>query len=164
MIFALDPGTKVSTAVLFQPQGNIGRVIEIHRDRPNEAMEDLVEAVVGRHQAEVVVEDFENYGNDVPMGYDCITTVRWSGRFWERAESVGGSVFWVKRTAVKLHLCGSRRAQDKHIRVAIVDRYGGEQAAKGRKANPGPLFGVASHSWSALAVALTWADMRGASE
>jgi len=58
---------------------------------------------------------------------------------------------------VKLHLCGSARAKDTNIRQALIDRYGGS-AAIGKKAAPGPLYGVSKDVWSALAVAVTAAD------
>lgn len=64
------------------------------------------------------------------------------------------------RRAVKLHLCGSMRAKDGNIRQALVDRFGGQAQAVGTKKAPGPLFGLSSHRWSALAVAVTWWDTR----
>ena len=65
------------------------------------------------------------------------------------------------RRAVKLHLCGSARAKDTNIRAALIDRFGGtggRRAAVGLKASPGPLYGIRSHEWAALAVAVTWHD------
>jgi len=61
----------------------------------------------------------------------------------------------ISRRAVKLHLCGSARAKDANIRQALIDRYGGS-AAIGRKAAPGPLYGVSKDVWSALAIAVTY--------
>ena len=63
----------------------------------------------------------------------------------------------IGRKAVKIHLCGSMRAKDPNIRQALIDRYGGSSAI-GRKATPGPLYGVAGDVWAALAVAVTHAD------
>ena len=62
---------------------------------------------------------------------------------------------------MKLHLCHSARATDANIREALLDRYGpGKEKAVGRKAAPGPLFGVSKDIWSALAVAVTFSDQR----
>jgi hypothetical protein len=58
---------------------------------------------------------------------------------------------------VKLHLCGSSRAKDPNVRTALLDRFGGA-GAKGTKAAPGPLYGIAADLWSALAIAVTWTD------
>jgi len=128
------------------------------RDLPNAGVLECL----NRHASlavDIVIEDCENMGQ--VMGYDMITTIRWSGRFWERARFHGADVHFLKRSAVKLHLCGSRRAKDPNVRMALCDRFGGEKAAKGKKANPGPLFGIASHAWSALALAITWAETGG---
>jgi hypothetical protein len=46
------------------------------------------------------------------------------------------------------------RAKDANIRQALIDRFG----AVGTKKMPGPLFGVSSHYWAALAVAVYAAE------
>ncbi len=66
------------------------------------------------------------------------------------------------RRAVKLALCGDSRAKDANIRQALIDRFGGS-AAVGRKAAPGPLYGISRDVWSALAIAVTY-SIQGASE
>ena len=44
-----------------------------------------------------------------------------------------------------------------------VDLFGGKEAAVGTKKAPGPLHGVKSHLWSALALAVTHYDqLKGA--
>jgi hypothetical protein len=63
------------------------------------------------------------------------------------------------RRVVKLALCGDSRAKDANIRQALIDRFGGS-AAVGRKAAPGPLYGIHRDVWSALAIAVTYA-LRG---
>jgi len=57
----------------------------------------------------------------------------------------------VYRKEVKIYLCGSMKAKDPNIRQALIDRLGDP----GTKKNPGPTYGVKSHAWSALAVAVT---------
>ncbi|MEN8721171.1 MAG: hypothetical protein ABF296_13010 [Oceanococcaceae bacterium] len=103
----------------------------------------------------VVIEGIESFG--MAVGRDVFETVFWSGRLAERA----GKFSRVFRKQVKLHLCGSMRAKDPHIRQALIDRFGGVQGkdrAIGRKASPGPLYGIKTHIWSALAVAVTYHD------
>lgn len=102
----------------------------------------------------VVIEKVEGFG--MPVGAEVFETVFWSGRFAEAARPI--RVDRIGRKAVKIHLCGSMRAKDPNIRQALIDRYGGS-AAIGRKATPGPLYGVSGDVWSALAVAVTWADL-----
>jgi hypothetical protein len=82
-------------------------------------------------------------------------TVWWTGRFAETWYAAGnGEPVAVYRKDVKLHLCGSPRAKDPNIRQALIDRWGGKAAAIGNAKNPGPLYGVKSHAWAALAVAV----------
>jgi hypothetical protein len=52
------------------------------------------------------------------------------------------------RTAIKKHL-GCGRGKDKDVRAALIAKWG----EVGTRKNRGPLFGVSSHIWAALAVA-----------
>lgn len=100
----------------------------------------------------VVIEKVESYG--MAVGAEVFDTVLWAGRFAEAAHRV--PVVMLPRRAVKLALCGDSRAKDANIRQALIDRFGG-QAAIGRKATPGPLYGISRDVWSALAIAVTYA-------
>ena len=99
----------------------------------------------------VVIEKVESYG--MAVGAEVFDTVFWAGRFAEAAERV--QVVMLPRRAVKLALCGDSRAKDANIRQALIDRFGGP-AAVGRKAAPGPLYGISRDVWSALAIAVTY--------
>jgi len=106
----------------------------------------------------LVIEQIAAMGMSV--GAEVFETVFWSGRFvqqWRRE--------WhrVKRHEVKMHLCQNMRAKDANIRQALLDRFGpGKELAIGRKSSPGPLYGLSGDCWSALAVAITYADMKSA--
>ena len=60
---------------------------------------------------------------------------------------------------VMVHLCHDSRAKDTNIRQALLDLFpragGGATPQVGTKGKPGPLYGVSSHAWPALAVAIT---------
>lgn len=99
----------------------------------------------------VVIEKIESYG--MAVGAEVFDTVWWAGRFAEAASRV--AVVMLPRRAVKLALCGDSRAKDANIRQALIDRFGGS-AAIGRKAAPGPLYGISRDVWSALAIAVTY--------
>jgi hypothetical protein len=89
----------------------------------------------------------------MPIGDDSVETLLWTGRFiqaWHDPEAV----VRVKRSAVKLHLCGSNRAKDANVRQALIDKLG----PPGTKKAPGPTRGVTSHAWAALGVAVTAAE------
>ena len=99
----------------------------------------------------VVIEKVESYG--MAVGAEVFDTVWWAGQFAEAVHRV--PVVMLPRRAVKLALCGDSRAKDANIRAALIDRFGGA-AAVGRKAAPGPLYGISRDVWSALAIAVTY--------
>lgn len=147
-LFAIDPGTEQSALVQIDAAGAVGGFI-----RPNAQILALCRASKGV-KAHLVVEQIASYG--MPVGAEVFDTCVWIGRFveaWEQAES---DATWslLPRKAVKLALCGTLKAKDPHIRQALMDRFGGPQSAK----KGGPLAGIKSHLWSALAVAITYQD------
>lgn len=100
----------------------------------------------------LAIEMVQSFGMSV--GQEIFETVLWTGRMieaWPRAHSL------VYRKDVKMHFCHSMRAKDSNIRTALIDRFGGESAI-GRKAAPGPLYGISGDVWSALAIAVYFAD------
>jgi len=143
-ILAIDPGSAQSAWLQFdgtQP-GAFGI----------SANDVLVRALrTGGLPDVVVIEKIESYG--MAVGAEVFDTVWWAGRFAEAASRV--LVVMLPRRAVKLALCGDSRAKDANIRQALIDRFGGP-AAIGRKAAPGPLYGISRDVWSALAIAVTY--------
>lgn len=98
----------------------------------------------------VVIEKVESYG--MAVGREIFDTVHWSGRFTEAA--FGTPVHQLLRRAVKVAICHDTKAKDANIRAALIDRFGGPEAIR----KGGPLYGVAKDVWSALAVAVSYAD------
>ncbi len=77
----------------------------------------------------------------------CIVTGRFLQAFGESRTTLIG------RKEVAKHICGtSGISHDKFIREALITRFG----APGTKNAPGLLYGITSHRWAALALALTW--------
>jgi len=141
-ILALDPGPTQTGLVVFD-----GRAVLTADVYPNEAVLELVQKPpqAGRILAieKIEAETFE--------------TVHWSGRFYQAWP--GTRVMRITRRQVKLHLCGNMRAKDPNIRQALIDMLG----APGTKKAPGPTYGVTSHAWAALAVAVTaWHELQPA--
>ena len=146
-ILAIDPGYAQSAWLGLAKGHPLGHSID-----PNATL--LASLRLGGFAVDaVVIEQVESFGMSV--GKEVFETVWWSGQFAEAAHPL--RVERVTRRAVKLHLCGSNRAKDSNIRQALLDRYGGRSAV-GVKARPGPLYGVTRDVWSALAVAVTFAD------
>lgn len=145
-ILAIDPGTTESGyAVLWDGKVNSSGVM---------ANEDLLSEL--RHGNRIMLSDncvlaiemIASYG--MAVGREVFETCVWIGRF-KQAWFAPDSVRLVYRRDVKLHLCGSPRAKDPNIRQALLDLIG----PQGTKKDPGPTYGVKSHAWAALGVAVT---------
>ena len=152
IVIGCDPGYEQSALVTWD---STGQQIVGHVQIGNEQILDEFRARNLIDGSILVIEQIESMG--MPVGKTTFETVYWSGRFAE--------AFWpnrverLPRRAIKLNLCGQSRATDSTIKQAIVDRFGPSTAqAIGRKATPGPLYGIKQHCWAALAVALTWSD------
>lgn len=153
LVMAIDPGYEQSAWILYDG----ARVVE-HAIEPNdELLRRLASGQwrVGEITA-VVLEQIESYG--MAVGREVFETVFVTGRIFERARYRCARPERMPRKAVKLHLCESNRATDSNIRVAILDRFGGKERAIGKAKTQGPLYGIKSHEWAALAIALTWWD------
>ena len=147
-IFGVDPGTTESGWVLL----SAGRV-ENSGVSPNYDLLRWVQA--GQGADALAIEMIASYG--MAVGRDVFETVRWIGRFqqaWRDPEAVR----LVYRQEVKLHLCGTPRAKDANIRQALIDQLG----PQGTKKAPGNTYGVKSHAWAALGVAVTAAALKAA--
>lgn len=137
----IDPGPRESAYVVWDG----ARVIR-SGDLPNG---ELAKYLDSADQGDTVAcEWIESFG--MAVGREVFETVFAIGTFSQHA-----SLRLVPRRDVKLHLCASPRAKDGNIRQALIDRFG----VVGTKKNPGPLFGIASHRWAALAVAVTAHDL-----
>jgi hypothetical protein len=144
---AIDPGPAQSGWALMSGADLLGCGVE-----PND---DLLVRVAG-HIGPMAVEMIASYG--MAVGREVFETCVWIGRIVQASRSPE-DVRLVYRSAVKVHLCRSTKAKDSNIRQAILDRYprtgGGATPQVGTKARPGPLYGVSSHAWPAIGVALT---------
>ena len=145
-LLAIDPGTLESGWVLFDGE-------RVHASGVNSNI-DMLE-IVAMHESCVAIEMIDSYG--MAVGREVFETCVWIGRFMQAARDPG-SVRLVYRRDVKLALCGTSKAKDPNVRQAIIDRFpatgGGKTPQIGTKGQPGPLYGVSSHAWPALGVAM----------
>jgi hypothetical protein len=147
IVAAIDPGPEESALVIWD--GTRGSCAMY---KPNDVILGwLIEvAMTSRPRPHLVIEKIASFG--MPVGAEVFETVYWSGRF---AQAYGVEhVSRITRIEVKMHLCHTPRAKDGNIRQALIDRLG----VVGTKKKPGPLFGISSHLWAALAVAITYWD------
>lgn len=103
----------------------------------------------------VAVEMIASYG--MPVGKEVFETCVWIGRFAEVSPVAPQLVY---RREVKLHHCGSSKANDSNIRQALVDRFtpGEKNHGKGTKSAPGWFYGFHADVWQAMALAVLVAD------
>lgn len=92
------------------------------------------------------------------VAQETFDTAHYSGRFVQ-AWGDDDSCDLIPRREVLKHILGQPRAKvkgkaDAEVRAALIERFG----APGTKAKPGNTYGVASHAWQAMAVAVTAYD------
>lgn len=153
-LLSIDPGNTESAWVLYDT--DFGYPLQCAKQNNADVL-DMIRMTVHapEHPDDLVIEQVAAMG--MAVGAEVFETVFWSGRF---CEAWGHDFNRVKRHQVKMHLCGNMRAKDPNIRQALLDRYGGRALAIGSKAHPGPLYRIKNDMWSALAVAVTFADTK----
>lgn len=148
LILAIDPGPAQSGYCIYD-----GARLRESGVLPNA---DMLIRVQQWPAPRLAIEMIASYG--MAVGREVFETCVWIGRF-QQAWRDPGAVELVYRKDVKLHLCGTPRAKDANIRQALLDMFpctgGGKTPQVGTKAAPGPLFGVSTHVWPALGVAIT---------
>lgn len=154
-ILAIDPGPAQSAwlALVDGQPNDFGiwpneQLLEALRDRS------IVRRFHGIVGTTIVIEQIVSYG--MAVGAEVFATVHWSGRFTEAASPT--PVVQLPRLKVKQALCHDSRAKDPNIRQALIDRFGGPDAIR----KGGALYGVSKDVWSALGVAVTWAEIGAA--
>ncbi len=161
-IVAIDPGSERSAIVVFDPciSEPVVSAVLWPNDRVCAALQrkslwlddnaTIVELTGPHHLA---VEMMQARG--MPFSNEEMRTLVWLGRFIQAWNGPCTDIF---RKDVKMHLCGQTKANDSNIRAAIIDTFGGKAVAVGKKATPGPLYGIKADLWSALAIAITYAS------
>lgn len=156
-ILALDPG-PVQTGWVVYTDGALqsSGVLKNHDMLERVGNYGMWALTLTRPPATLAIEMIASYG--MPVGREVFETCLWIGRFiqvWHEPEAVR----LVYRKDVKLHLCGTSKAKDSNVRQALIDLFpatgGGATPQIGTKKQPGPLYGVSTHAWPALGVAIT---------
>jgi len=112
----------------------------------------VIEAYAGRAGL-VAIERVQSYGI---AGASLLRTAEVGGMLHQCATNLGLDVMWLYRREVLRGLDVTGKGnRDSLVRQRLIEIHGGDRAsAVGTKAKPGPLYGVASHAWAALAVAV----------
>lgn len=157
-ILAIDPGTTESAWVFWD-----GEHVLMHGKEPNGLVLARCRTASlappgntvywSNNWPTLVIEKIESFG--MAVGAEVFETVYWSGRFAEAYHAATGrEAARIGRRVVKLAICGNPQAKDANIRQALIDKIG----PRGTKKAPGPTYGLAGDEWSALAVAVTYAE------
>ncbi|HEX7346197.1 MAG TPA: hypothetical protein VF253_05360 [Candidatus Limnocylindrales bacterium] len=154
-ILAIDPGTERSAWLVLDAS------VRRFGIDPNDELLTRLRGGLIRPQV-VVIEQVEGYG--MTVGREVFETIHWSGRFQEAAERAPRdpgvpppAVVGLTRRKVKIAICHDTKAKDQNVRLALIERFGGEACIR----KGGALYGVAKDVWSALAIAVTYADQEG---
>lgn len=146
-ILAIDPGSGQSAWLVYNPASQGIRSFAIS---PNDDLLAQLRVGVSDDVGVIVIEKVESYG--MAVGREVFDTVHWAGRFTEAAH--GTPVHQLLRRAVKVAICHDTKAKDANIRAALIDRFGGPESIR----KGGPLYGISKDVWSALAIAVSYAD------
>ena len=150
-IFGIDPGTTQSALVVLDPHLHTVKRFQM---LANSALELYLKTQTGRAD-QVVIERIRNQGRK-HVGNETFETAEWVGSFRTASKC---PVALLPRNTIRTKLSGPR-ANDSTVRQAVIDRFGGKAVAIGTKAKPGPLHGMTSHLFQALATALVWWDLQ----
>lgn len=153
-LIAIDPGTHKSAMLAWRD----GKILSCTGEYENQELIELIDDDFF-NPFTIVCEGIASYG--MAVGKETFDTCIWIGRFMERWTLDEKCVFNILyRPEVKMTLCHSMRAKDANVRQALLDIFpatgGGSTPQVGTKAQPGPLYGVSKHVWSALAVGVTY--------
>lgn len=146
-VLSIDPGPVESGWLVFDTDSFAP--LSFGNDTNMDLLEMLVNWSVKYDH--LVIEGFASYGS--PVGQTTFDACFWSGRLvqaWGKEHTI------VYRKEVKKHLLGRVTGNDPAVKQVLIDRFGGV----GTKKEPGPLYGIKMHAWSALALAVTWADQQ----
>ena len=151
IVWGLDPGTRESGVVMLDLWDG---VIDGYIDA-NEAIEKWFS--IGYVEAHYVAIERIRAQGRVTVGNETFDAIEWQTKFECAALAAGLTVRMIPRHEVRMHF-GGAKANDASIRRLLIARWGGKLQAIGTKKAPGPLYGLKSHMWQALAVAVTYYD------
>jgi hypothetical protein len=150
-LFAIDPGPTQSGCLLCETHPF--KIVEVGIFNNTNLLADILRR---RWRMDLLLIEQIMMGGMI-AGQETFETCFVSGQF---AQAVSPTPFArMGRIAIKMHLCGSARAKDANVRQALIDKFGpGREVAVGTKKHPGHLYGVHSHTWAALALAVAYAE------
>ena len=148
-ILGVDPGQVQSGWIVWDSIAE--RIINMGID-PNDTLIRWVESAQFPTVDAVAIEMVGHYGTGMAVGNSVFDTCVFIGELKHAMRWANPKL--ILRPDVRLHFCHHRNAKPANVNQVLRDRFG----EKGTKKNPGKLFGVRDHVWSALALAVYFAD------
>ena len=144
----IDPGPTNCGLVVYDTER--GRVLEAYKALSVDDALSRLEHLVCSH---VAIERVQSYGI---AGGSLLRTAEVCGRLQQRALDEGHSVtLHYRREVLRALDVTGKGNRDSLGRHRLIEMHGGtREAAVGTKKAPGPLYGVSSHAWQALAAAV----------
>lgn len=92
-----------------------------------------------------------------PASGEVVLTTEVVGRVAEMCHARGlDCTLYYRRVVLQTLACSGAGSKDSQVRNALIELHGATKAAAvGTKKAPGPLYGIATHAWQALGVAVT---------
>ena len=156
-ILGIDPGPVTHGAVVYDTED--GRVLWSAKSATSA---EILSTCVGVGITVAIIERPAAMGQiGVGMAQHMLDTAFVAGEL-AAALRDGMSVETMTRREVlrNLGVHTGKGSADSRVRAACIADHGGT-AAVGRKATPGPLYGVSSHAWQALGLVLAWVQLQG---
>lgn len=156
-ILALDPGTDKTGWVIYDTKTH--RLLD-KGITDNYGLKLYIKSNIGEGlYNSVAIEMIASYG--MPVGREVFETCLYIGQLMQLMDDAFIPCKLIYRREVKDAICHNGKAKDAQIRQALLDEFprtgGGATPQIGTKKQNGPLYGVSSHIWAALAVAITHA-------
>ena len=155
ILLGLDPGPEHSGLVLY----DITNTPFVVAAQSRIAWAD-VRTWVREHRPYRVVCERTQAG---PPSTQVVRTTEVIGRCMELCDQLDQPAAFIPRRDVLQALgCATKGNKDALVRQALIELHGGDKArALGDRRKPGPLYGVTSHAWAALAIAVTYNIQNG---
>lgn len=156
-ILAIDPGTLKSGWVLYDTKTHS---ILDKGITENYGLKQYIKSGIDQRMFNSVsVEMIASYG--MAVGREVFETCLYIGQIMQLLDDSMIECKLIFRREVKKSICNNGQAKDKNIRQALINEFpkigGGKEPRIGTKKEPGRLYGVTSHIWAALGVAITHA-------
>lgn len=150
LIIGIDPGPETSGVVVYDLSS--GRLTHCDGAVGLDALRSLLDGL-GPTSAVVACERT----SAGPASGEVVLTTEVVGRIAEmcHARKLDCTLYY-RREVLKTLACSGSGSHDSQVRHALIEMFGSTKAAAvGTKKAPGPLYGIATHAWQALGVAVT---------